>query len=482
MPITWQNVNAPSNAEAVRGFAAAQLGIGNAFDKLGGLITDREAVNQKTADRTDDAAVQRMLDTIHGAATPEALAALRQSGQLDQMRAALNPALLAKVRGAEDARLASIQQQTGVNNAFTISQIKQPMLEADAQAAVGRAPVLRQTADTVAKNAAVAATQTGVMAPLRNAEELRTATFKASQVPTQEALAVKELALKRSTLDNQQKAAADLAEDQRLASLTANAAQKYQSENLAGRLKLGSLAKTLGFPVDASGAPGALTPVQEDMLNKAADASGLPRTSDLFTGDTKKGAAFLTSLVDQGFSPEAVLRNKDKIDATFTTTGLSVAKGNDKAAIDLKRANADVVQAEEDASNWYAPNNPTVVKNFKELMDQVPGLIDKTTGYNAQEDVPAMRDFIYKMSTVGLEVSPGKFLTPSMQDMLHAISTADGGIFTDKKRADNAEALLKKNLSTSRVTTLLEKAEASKKANRDRAVREIINPTPQPKK
>lgn len=133
MPITWQNVNAPSIAEASRALLAAQGSIAGAFDGVGKVLTDQRDVNQGVLDR------QRLSDTVAfkealaNAKTPEQLAALQQSGQLEQIRAALDPKSRAELIGAEDARNAAVQQQVLQNQAFT-----------DKQAEVAARPVLEQ--------------------------------------------------------------------------------------------------------------------------------------------------------------------------------------------------------------------------------------------------------------------------------------------------------------------------------------------------
>jgi hypothetical protein len=112
-PITWQNVNGPSPAQASAPLSSASQTFNDAFASLRGVLQEREAVdnanwqNQKANNTTS------FLDTVAAKyKTPEALAAAQQSGELDQLRQSFGTQIDAdKVRGAADARMVALQQQ-----------------------------------------------------------------------------------------------------------------------------------------------------------------------------------------------------------------------------------------------------------------------------------------------------------------------------------------------------------------------------------
>lgn len=135
-PITWRTIMGASPADAARPLEIARQSIGDAFGQFMNVIRDREGFIQKQADTAAEANVQGFLDRIQGARTPEEIAALQESGELDTLRAGLRPQDLAQVRGAEDARLTSLMQQTTARNAFDDQALARSRLPLINQAAM----------------------------------------------------------------------------------------------------------------------------------------------------------------------------------------------------------------------------------------------------------------------------------------------------------------------------------------------------------
>lgn len=125
-----------SPADAARPLEIARQSIGDAFGQFMNVIKDREGFIQKQADTAAEANVQGFLDRIQGARTPEEIAALQESGELDTLRAGLRPQDLARVRGAEDARLTSVMQQTTARNTFEDQALARSRLPLINQAAM----------------------------------------------------------------------------------------------------------------------------------------------------------------------------------------------------------------------------------------------------------------------------------------------------------------------------------------------------------
>lgn len=115
-PITWQNVNAPSNSDAVNLFRGATVGIDNAFDRIGSVLKQQEAVQAGNVAAMEASAKNAYLDELSAANTPEALA--QKQAFLADMRANLPASARAAVRGADEARLASLRQQTLAGNEY----------------------------------------------------------------------------------------------------------------------------------------------------------------------------------------------------------------------------------------------------------------------------------------------------------------------------------------------------------------------------
>lgn len=140
--ITWRNVVGQSLADASRPLALAQQTFDNAFSKIGDVLKQQEASSAAAAGQVQEGNKQSYLDLVHAAKTPEQLAALQQSGELQAKKALLNPANLAAVRGADEQRAAALMEQTTKRLAFEDAQQERtlrPMLQgAQALAAQGK--------------------------------------------------------------------------------------------------------------------------------------------------------------------------------------------------------------------------------------------------------------------------------------------------------------------------------------------------------
>ena len=138
--ITWQNINAPSARDVGRELDGAQRGLVGGFDKLAEILQQREAVNQGVADRGRAAGAQEYLNTLQGFKTPEELQAARMSGALDQAFAKVDVRNQADVRGAAEARIASLYGQAGAANKYAIDRAAAPGALLVAQGNTARAP------------------------------------------------------------------------------------------------------------------------------------------------------------------------------------------------------------------------------------------------------------------------------------------------------------------------------------------------------
>lgn len=486
MPITWQNVTAPSNEGAMRGFAAAGQNFDSAFDKLGGILKGAETAKQYQLDQADDANVLALKEALAGARTPEDVMALQ--GQLAQMRSGLTNKGRSAVLGAEDARTTSLQQQITARNVFNagvvadgrntvLGNVRAPMELENAQAVVDNAPMVRALDRA-------ALVQRGTLQPITDATALtaaqnagRAATFAGTRAPGQEALTLREDSLRGNTLTVQAKQTQDTLEDQNLSVLTAKTAAAYQTAMTQDKVKLGALATQLKLPVDAGGAPdlSRISDVDLAKLNQQATAAGLRTTGQLSSGDTQTVAKFSESLVGQGFSAEAVARNQAKIGGAFNTVSNGAAVGNDAYNNAVKQAKVDTAQEAGDKENWNAPNSPNAMKNYEELIAQIAPDYDQSKGSDKYEDLPYVQELFYKAATTGIEIKPGVFLTPSKQDMMAAVRKHGRDNFVlNYERADAIERTLKANLSTARVSKLIIQSEASKGINEARSIREKV--------
>lgn len=131
--ITWRNVVGPSLADASRPLELARQGFNDTFSSLDTLITQRQEANALTAR-------EGFRDMLYGAATPEALAAMQGSGEIQNALSALPPEVRAQVRGDFDARLKAMRE--GATAGFQYQDTMEDRNTRDARAAA-EAAILR---------------------------------------------------------------------------------------------------------------------------------------------------------------------------------------------------------------------------------------------------------------------------------------------------------------------------------------------------
>jgi hypothetical protein len=478
MPITWQNIQAPSNREVFREFAGASDGILGGFDRLSKVFSDREAVNQGVADRGRQAAQEGYLNLLQGYKTPEELQAARMSGVLDQRLAELDPRNQAAVRGSAEARISSLQGQTTANDAFVRGQVQAPVLLANAEAEAQNAPITRDIART-------ALLQQQALQPITNRTAITTANnagaaadLTAQLNPSVASNALLEARLRATTLPTQLKEAQNTAEDQALLAATLEASQKYQETKLAGRMKLAPVALKLGLPLDSTGAPDYQNMSKAERIKFGSEAimAGVSKSAtsidDLYSGDTKAANTHLNDLrKDPRFTDGTISRNQAKILGAFNSVTIGAPVGDDALAISRRLAQAQVRVTEQDSRNRYAPGSPDALTAYEQLAQTIKSELPE----NVKEDLPELQKMLARLSTKGLEVRKGVFITPSAQDILGAVRGYDKWNFRNARQAEDIESQLKEQLKGSDVTELLRQQEESKAFKRSQAVSALLN-------
>ena len=109
-PITWRNVEAANPALASRPMEAAGNSVNNAFDIFSKLIQQRQGVDNANMAAVEEGGKQAYLDRLQQAKTPEEVAALEASGELNTLAQGLSATTRAQLRGAAEARLTSTRQ------------------------------------------------------------------------------------------------------------------------------------------------------------------------------------------------------------------------------------------------------------------------------------------------------------------------------------------------------------------------------------
>lgn len=121
MPITWQNINAPSSRDVMAGLSQAQTGISGAFDKLSNLVGEQQGINQAAIDRKDSGLVLDLKTALSKATSLEQINDL--TGKINEIEGSLQTnAGKQAVMGATDARRTAVMGQTTATNTFNDAQ------------------------------------------------------------------------------------------------------------------------------------------------------------------------------------------------------------------------------------------------------------------------------------------------------------------------------------------------------------------------
>ena len=470
-PITWQNVQGRSLAEAATPLQYAAQNIGSAFDKLGGVYKDYQTQQQKQVDMAAEANVQGFLERLQNVRSPEEVAALQASGELASLRAGLRPQDLAKVRGAEDARVTALMQQTTAKNTFDdvlAKRAAEPIFEAfrlaglnkdDATQArlLAENPQLRW-ADLVANDQALERKQAeqkrlDELAPLTHANSLG--------------------ALKETNLG--------LAEKESTRALDAVIAQELQKRTEAEKTKLGAFPKVPGFFPSTPGStnPAPTSAEEAYALNESILRGGQGITTTPATSDTATADAVVENLRNNSnFSPAFIENNLERIRSAFDSTRRDGKVGNDALAASRDAAKEQVYMEDLAKGGWTAPGTADTRRAYEELAKEVPALIDKNTGSSPEEDILPIQNKLTELAIKGVEVEKGVFVTPSVNEVRAALRGAEGGSWWalqgDGYRAKKFEEILKANMKKEDIAKRLEDSEVYKKYSRKRAVQEIV--------
>jgi hypothetical protein len=120
-PITWQNIHGASLAEALRPLEGAQRSFNGAFDQLGALLQQREAIdagNMATVRKNNTESYLNQVAEL--GKTPQALQKAIETGALEKIRSGFGNAIdHGATRGAAEALLDTRYKQVTAANSFT---------------------------------------------------------------------------------------------------------------------------------------------------------------------------------------------------------------------------------------------------------------------------------------------------------------------------------------------------------------------------
>jgi hypothetical protein len=259
---------------------------------------------------------------------------------------------------------------------------------------------------------------------------------------------------------------------------TAMAVQAHRTRQDKLGKELGAIGQANGLPVDGQGR------LDLDLMDDKQQAFMKKHAPDMFkayaAGDTAAADSFLKSAGSR-YDPDLVERTRETLRGQFNSNQAETLVGRDADNILRAAAKQKVADDEMATMNSYAPNSTDALGVYDRVVAKIPELIDKNTGWDALEDVQPLRDFAYEVMSKGVNIN-GKWVTPSQQDLEQAISTAEGGLFTDSQRAGRAKEWLiktmKENHTLEKMADSEERVIRERRRKVEREMREARNPSP----
>lgn len=477
MPITWKNVDAPSNAGIAQLLSLGSAGINTGFDKLGQILSQRQDIENQNWNQQKANNTAAILAQGNQADTPEAFQASRKALQEQLLgygaqvdTPAVQNFLNNQTKVLQDRIKAGNEYQdytTDQSQLGDVSSIKEMIAKGDfagAKAYLEKVDLRNEGTlwNTLSEKERSDLEYKDRRAAAEDAAKLR---------PYLHANAVTQQKLLEGELADKDKARKDRLEEDRLSQVLFNKQQEHLDSTRTKGRQMGKVAQNLGYPVTATGLPDIdlMNQSQKNKLFHASTLEGIQDAGSYGLGDTKVANKFYDTLTKSGdFSPATIQRNRDKILSTFNSTLLDGSVGNDATASNKASARNTVAMEEIARNNWSTPNSPDALRNFDELTKLVPTLV-------GGEDPESVQRTIYKLATKGISLANGERVTPSINDVLSAItSTSDGWgwegwSLQGGDYGDKIERILSKRMQTEDATKRFKDAETYKawKLNQD---------------
>jgi hypothetical protein len=499
MPITWKNVDGPSLEGVSKILDSAGTTMNAGFDKLNQVIKTREDTQASNWEAEKANNTRAAIDKLMSTKTPAELEAMKASGELDQFAARFGDQFdQAKMREAVTGQMKSLrgEQVDSYNHNKTMTaQRSEPIFELYKQAGLNRDQAAQAKlvadnpdlpwADMVSADQELERKQwkddaQDKINPLLWNNQYYEAEDKGAEMERQRGLAPLKHGIEATSLKEQADTQRVTHQTKMLEREASMAVQAHRTTQHRLGKELGDIGKANGLPVDGQGR------LDLDLLDDKQQEFMKKTAPDMFkayaAGDTAAADSFMKS-VGSRYDAELVERTRDALRPMFDSNRAETLVGRDADNV-LKGAIKQEVYDEELAgSNPYIPGSKQALAMYDKLKPMIPDMIDRTTGIYTDEDIPAMSSFLYEMVSEGIEVDVGgEKVTPSEMDLREVIGAADGGIFRDKKRAENAKDLLRKIMRKNGTKEKL--AEASEARVRERTrefqrkLKEARNPSP----
>lgn len=499
-PLTWNNITDsrprdPYNSGAGSNSGAAMFLAG--LNNLGGVFDNQRAQNTQVETLQRAALNNEYMNTLQGADSPEALAEMERTGVLERMRAGMDVKGQDAVRGAYDARTTGLRTQQTENRDYAAKEqtiAEQPLVQAFNEQLARRDP---ESAQKILDYTNIS-NKTPLIAQLTKSQlDWATADHNAKVLPFERERALNE-AISRVAAQSDADVNANNAREDKAGQEEVIAEDLlYRATKTKDRVTFTEMMKNLGIslPVDAEGNINmqSLTKAQRvgvasfvDSTYASEKSGGIPivagvdntdnpaktalknlndknttsantlrslgigngteALATVFTGDTKKIADYKKALTDSGkYSPRALAKLFSQIESSFDSTSIGMTRGveaNNKKIADEKN---EIVNKENSRNNLFLPGSPDAFASREEILKNIPNMMNNS-GVNKEDDIPAIKESLFKMSVTGVAMKDGVKRMPPQALIEAAINAAEGDWISPYRRAYTMREYINKHM------------------------------------
>lgn len=132
-PITWQTIQGPDPAAALRPMESAQRSFSNMFSGLESALKERDAVDTANREAQGKKKTQSAIDALYAYQTPEAFEAANKDGTIDKMLTTFGKGIdKAQIRAIRDTRGSQLQEKAKSGWAYgnaALDEKEAPMID-----------------------------------------------------------------------------------------------------------------------------------------------------------------------------------------------------------------------------------------------------------------------------------------------------------------------------------------------------------------
>lgn len=503
-PITWRTVAGPSPAQALDPLLASQRTFGSAFDAFNRVLAQREAFAADQAAGVREGNKQAFLDALQQAVTPEAVEALKASGQLEALKSRLTPENLAAVRGAEDARLAATRQQVLADQQYGDAQTLrgQRGLEDSLSSALAKGDLatydqLRQANPNMLNGAkfdqARATAEQNLVKQFR--ENIDYGQRLVERERNNEIAELNLKNLRQQTADTEEARRFETTLAQERARITAD----RDAATAAQMPLVDALKKAKGWndlPVVA-GKPdfNNWNSEQRAAFDTLAEKHGIPTSTSSITGDTVRANDLMKRLTSSGeFSPRLLAANEGAVRSLYAVTDTApVGKDAITQALAAAREQAGIEGVDRNNA-WYAPGSEDARNSYSKLAPAIEAMVTRRGGdwfTNKRDQTEEIQKVVGEMAATGVKVKirdedTGKIeevsVVPAVNDVVRFLESSGTGWFSDDAFAQNFRQNMKEWLNSEAGQSAVKQGLGSQKYRDRQRVQQIFRESLSPSK